>query len=146
MSPGAALIVILCGTNISANVRDYAVGHEAHWNLFFGSKVTVILQNWLKDYSALLHFRNCNLTSESPQNSTRRPQTPDKLLGSLCAECATQDVFFLVLWTGGRSHLRSWTSSRGAKHLRHSYVSKLKFSLICFLMTKKGPLEAKISK
>ena len=30
MSPGAVLIVILCGTNISANVRDDAVGHEGH--------------------------------------------------------------------------------------------------------------------
>ena len=31
-----------------------------------------------KDYSAFRHFRNCNLTSESLQISTRRPQTPDK--------------------------------------------------------------------
>ena len=23
--------------------------------------------NWFNDYSAVLHFKNCNLTSESPQ-------------------------------------------------------------------------------
>ena len=31
MSPGAALIVILCGTNISASVRDDAVRHEINY-------------------------------------------------------------------------------------------------------------------
>ena len=31
-----------------------------------------------KDYSALWHCRNRNLTAESPQISTRRLQTPDK--------------------------------------------------------------------
>ena len=31
MSPGAALIVRLCGTNISANVRDEALGHEINF-------------------------------------------------------------------------------------------------------------------
>ena len=41
-----------------------------------------VCQEWssreIKDYSSLRYFRNCNLTSESLQISTRRPQTPDK--------------------------------------------------------------------
>ena len=33
--------------------------------------------------------QNCNLTqtAESPQNSTRRPQTPDEGIGILCHKC-----------------------------------------------------------
>ena len=38
---------------------------------------------------ALLHFRNRNLTSESPHISTRPAETPDKAIGVLCAKCAT---------------------------------------------------------
>ena len=45
-----------------------------------------------KDYSAIWHFRNCNLTSEIPQISTSQPQTPDKGIGVLYAMCATQEV------------------------------------------------------
>ena len=52
-----------------------------------------ILLNWCKDYSALRHCRNCNLTAESPQISTRRPQTPDEATWTLRASCATQEVF-----------------------------------------------------
>ena len=33
------------------------------------------------------------LTAESPQISTRQPQTPDKAIGTLCAKSATQEVF-----------------------------------------------------
>ena len=47
-----------------------------------------ILLNLCKDYSSLRHCRNCNLTAESPQISTRGPQTPDKATGTLCAKCA----------------------------------------------------------
>ena len=45
-----------------------------------------------KDNKALWHFKNRNLTSEIPYISTRRPQTPDKRIGTLCAKCATQEV------------------------------------------------------
>ena len=45
-----------------------------------------------KEYSALRHFINCNLTSEVPHISTRRLQIPDRDIGTLCAECATQKV------------------------------------------------------
>ena len=61
--------------------------------LSFGSKGTSILLNWCKDYSTLWHCRTCNLTAESPQISTRRPQTPDKAIGTLCAKCTTQKAF-----------------------------------------------------
>ena len=39
-----------------------------------GSKFKAILLNWCKDYSALWHCKNCNLTAESPQISTKRPR------------------------------------------------------------------------
>ena len=35
MSPGAALMVRLCDTNISANVRDDALGHEINYVTYF---------------------------------------------------------------------------------------------------------------
>ena len=57
-----------------------------------------------KDYSALRHFRNCNLTSESLQISTRRPQTPDEGIGTLGCKCCTQEVLKKVnrhFCTGG---------------------------------------------
>ena len=54
-----------------------------------------ILLNWCKDYSPLWHCGNCNLTAESPQISTRQPQTPDKAIGTLCCKCYTQEVLFL---------------------------------------------------
>ena len=37
----------------------------------------------IKDYFALRHFRHYILTSEIPQISTSRPQTPDKGMGTL---------------------------------------------------------------
>ena len=46
----------------------------------------------------LWHFRNCNLTSESPQIFTRWPQTPDKAIGTLCCRCGTEEV--LRRWDG----------------------------------------------
>ena len=39
------------------------------------------------------HFENHNLTLESPHISTRRPQTPDEGIGTLCRKCRTQKVF-----------------------------------------------------
>ena len=39
------------------------------------------------------HWGNCNLTGKSPQISTRQSQTPDKVIETLCAKCATQEVF-----------------------------------------------------
>ena len=45
-----------------------------------------------KDSSARLHFGNHNQTLESPKISTRRHQTPDEGIGTLSAECATQEV------------------------------------------------------
>ena len=51
-----------------------------------------------KNYSAHRHFGNCNQTLESPQISTRRHQTPEEVIGTLNAKCATQKVF-------GGSHL-----------------------------------------
>ena len=36
---------------------------------------------------------NRNLTWMSPQIFTRRPQTPDKGIGTLCGKCRTQQVF-----------------------------------------------------
>ena len=38
------------------------------------------------------HFRNRNLTSESPHISTRRAETHDEAIGTLCAKCATKEV------------------------------------------------------
>ena len=51
------------------------------------------LLDWCQDYSALRHLGNCNLTWESPQVFTRRPETPDKGIGPLCGKCGTQEVF-----------------------------------------------------
>ena len=51
-----------------------------------------------KDYSVFRHFRNPNLTSEAPHISTRRLQTPNKGIGTLCAKCATQEVLTKVRW------------------------------------------------
>ena len=62
-----------------------------------GSKVTAILLHWCKDNSAHRHCRNCNLTAESLQISTRRPQTSDKALGTLCCKCCTQEVLFVFI-------------------------------------------------
>ena len=45
-----------------------------------------------KDITALWHFRNRNLNSVIPYISTRRPQTPDKGIGTLCAKCTAQEV------------------------------------------------------
>ena len=39
------------------------------------------------------HLGNCNLTVESPQIFTRRPQSPDKGIGTLCGKCYTHKVF-----------------------------------------------------
>ena len=64
-----------------------------HHNCIIGSKVTTILLIWCKDYSALRHCRNRNHTAESPQISTRRPQTPGEAIVTLCAKCAKQEVF-----------------------------------------------------
>ena len=65
-----------------------------------------------KDYSALQHFRNCNMTSEVPHISTRQLQTPDEGIGTLCVKCATQEVLKKVRWpfcTDGLSRLLSLT-------------------------------------
>ena len=45
-----------------------------------------------KDYSPHQHCRNLNLTAESPQISTRRPQPPDEAIVTLCAICVTHKV------------------------------------------------------
>ena len=58
-----------------------------------------IFLNWCKDYSALWHYRSCNLTAKSPQISTRRHHKPDKA-GILYAKCATQKVFELSHFMG----------------------------------------------
>ena len=50
-----------------------------------------------KDYSALRHFKNCNLTSEVPHISTRWHQTPDEGIGTLTDKCAAQEVLKKVL-------------------------------------------------
>ena len=74
---------------------------KGHQNCIIGSKEMALLLNllnWFKDYSTLLHFRNCNLTSESPQFFTRRPQTPDKVIGIQCAKCAKQEVLDGLLY------------------------------------------------
>ena len=68
-------------------IRDYALIHkidhlEGHHNCICGSKVTAILLNLCKDYSALWHCGNHNLAAESPQISTRLPQTPDEEIGT----------------------------------------------------------------
>ena len=63
-----------------------------------------------KDYSALQHFRNCNLTSEVPHISTRWLHTPDEGIGTLSAKCASQKVLKKVLTafcTGYLFHLFS---------------------------------------
>ena len=56
-------------------------------------KLCQFLMNLCKDYFALRHLRNCNLTWEGPQIFTRRPQTPDKGIGTLFCKCYTQEVF-----------------------------------------------------
>ena len=66
---------------------------EAHQNYNSGSKVTAMLLNWCKDYFGLWQCRNCNMTAESSQIATRRPQTPDEAIGTLCAKFAKQEVF-----------------------------------------------------
>ena len=119
MNAGAALIIKSCGTDISANVRDGALCHKLkifwkilyfnrHQNSTICSKVTAFLLNWCLDYFALWHCRNPKLTLESPQMCSRWPQTPDKVIGTLCEKRATQEVFFMVLCTGGLSCLISW--------------------------------------
>ena len=64
------------------------------------------------DYSALWHFKICNLPSEISQISTSCPPTPDKEIGTLCAKCGTHEcllkstngvlyqLFFLSLLSG----------------------------------------------
>ena len=54
--------------------------------------------NYRKDYSALWHCRNFNLTSESSQISIWRPQTQDKGIGSLWPKWPTQEVFDGSQW------------------------------------------------
>ena len=95
MNSGAALIAKSFGTNISANVENSALSHKidhftyilwilnlkGHQNCIIGSKVRTILLNWCKDYPVLWHYRNCNLTVESPQISTRRPHFMGKIEG-----------------------------------------------------------------
>ena len=56
-------------------------------------KLRQFLMNLCMDYSALMHLGNRNLTWESPQILTRRPQSPDKGIGTLCGKCYTQEMF-----------------------------------------------------
>ena len=56
-------------------------------------KLWRFLLNLCPYYSAVRHLGNCNLTWESPQIFTKRPQTPDKGIGTLCGKCGTQEVF-----------------------------------------------------
>ena len=62
-----------------------------------GIKIALLIQKFqrfsFQDYSALWHCRNYNLTAESPKISTRRPQTRDKGIGTLCHKCHTKEVF-----------------------------------------------------
>ena len=51
-----------------------------------------ICQAERKDYSSLWHLGNCNRTWEIPKISTRRPQTPNKAIGTLCCKCCTQEA------------------------------------------------------
>ena len=62
-----------------------------YWFKSYGNFVG-ICQAESKDYSALRHLGNRNLTWESPQISNSRPQTPNEVIGTLSAQCATQDV------------------------------------------------------
>ena len=56
----------------------------------------------VKDFFTFGIFRNLNLTSESPQISTRWSQTPDVGIWPLCCNCCTQEVFddsqFSIQW------------------------------------------------
>ena len=62
-----------------------------------GLKVTLILLHWCSDYSALWHWGNHNLTAENPQISTRRPETPEKAIGTLYCKHCKQELYFLFL-------------------------------------------------
>ena len=55
-------------------------------------KLWYFLLYWCKYYSELWHCGNHNLTAESPQISTRGPQTPDKGIGTPCHKCHTQEI------------------------------------------------------
>ena len=50
------------------------------------------------DYSTLRHCGTCKLTLKSPKTSTRRPQTPDKAIGSLCCQSHKQEVLKKSTW------------------------------------------------
>ena len=50
-----------------------------------------------KDYSLLWHYRNCKLTLESPQISTRRPQTPDTVIGALWRKCPEVQWYYYTI-------------------------------------------------
>ena len=62
-----------------------------------GIKIALLIQMFQRfccqDYSALRHCRNYNMTAESPKISTRRPQTRDKWIGTLCHKCHTKEAF-----------------------------------------------------
>ena len=85
----------------SKNVRDLALTYELSFCTFLkGIKIALVVQklrrfllHLCKDYSALQHFRNHKLTSESPQISTRWPQTPVKGIWPLCCKCYTPEGF-----------------------------------------------------
>ena len=94
------------------------------------------------DYSALLHFKNINLTSESPQIS----QTALDTRQSDINRSVPHRKFLMVLRSGVLVVSAHGKDKKGTKHVCHSNVSKLNSHKLAFFMTKKGPLEAKISK
>ena len=56
-------------------------------------KLQQLLIDLCKDYFTLRHLGNRILTWESLQIFSRRPQTPDKEIRTLCGKCYTQEVF-----------------------------------------------------